>query len=209
MKPFDSVVIGSARDTFAEAQAMRAALESYLLNVHLYWFRQKRNLMDFLAGQVADADYVVLCCHGSPRVEGDASTTQLRVHNLVEEIDGRWESGTVDLSPDDIRETVRLPGRTVITQGCSTGAEPVARAFLDAGCRAYIGPASPADQDAGPLFVSAFFYFLLRPNADPRVDMTERRAAELSANIDTLSLEGTHIFRYYEAADLSRSATEA
>ena len=209
MKPFDSVVIGSARDTFAEAQAMRAALESFLLNVHLYWFRQKRNLMDFLAGHVADADYVVLCCHGSPCVEGDLDTTRLRVHNLVEEIDGRWESATVNLSPDDIREMVRLPGRTVITQGCGTGVEPIAHAFLDAGCRAYIGPIRPADQDAGPLFVSAFFYFLLRPSTDPRVDMTERRAAELSANIDTLSLEGTHLFRYYEAADLSRPATEA
>jgi hypothetical protein len=209
VKPFDSVVIGSARDTFAEAQAMRAALESYLLNVHLYWFRQKRNLMDFLAGRVAEADYVVLCCHGTPSVEGDLETTRLRVHNLVEEIDGRWESATVNFSADDIRATVRLPGRTVITQGCGTGVEPIARAFLDAGCRAYIGPIRPADQDAGPLFVSALFYFLLRPNPDPRVEMTERRAAQLSANIDTLSLEGTHLFRYYEAADLSRPTAEA
>ncbi len=204
MKPFDSVVIGSARDTFAEAQAMRAALESFLLNVHLYWFRQKRNVMDFLAGEVADADYVVLCCHGTAEVEGDLDTTHVRVYDVVEEIEGRWEAVTVKLGPDDIRAQVRLPGRTIITAGCATGVEPIARAFLDAGCRAYIGPTRPADQDAGPLFVSAFFYFLLRPSVDPNVMMTDRRAAELAANIDTLSKEGTHLFRYYEAADLSR-----
>ena len=33
--------------------------------------------------------------------------------------------------------------------------------------------------------------------------MTERRAAELSANIDTLSREGTHLFRYYSADTLT------
>jgi hypothetical protein len=203
VKPFDSVVIGSARDTFAEAQAMRAALESYLLNVHLYWFRQKRNLMDFLAGHVADADYVVLCCHGHPRVAGDPSTTEVIVHDLVEEIDGRWEAGDVALGPDAIRETVKLPGRAVITCGCATGTEPIARAFLDSGCRAYIGPVASADQDAGPLFVSAFFYSLLRPNVDPRVSMTEQRATGLAAGIDTLSREGTHVLRYYSADTLT------
>jgi hypothetical protein len=52
---------------------------------------------------------------------------------------------------------VNLAGRTIVSAGCSTGREPLARAFRESCCRAYIGPVEDADQDAGALFIIGFF----------------------------------------------------
>ena len=202
MRMFDSVVIGASDETLDQALAIRGALELFRLRVHLYLLCQKRNLLDLLAGKIPEAEYVVLCCHGCSDPDGQGGWTDrvgLRFHGLVDEVQGKWEAVTAELPPEVIRQVVSLPGRTVIATGCRNGVEPVARAFLDAGCRAYMGAVDFVDQDSGPLFTIAFFYHLLRHETDPRVQYTDEEAARLAASLDTASQEGTHLFRYYSA----------
>lgn len=180
--------------------AVRSSLELFRLRVHLYFCVQKRNVLDLLAGNVADAQYVVLCCGGFGLEQSEvADATQMGIEfaRLVDFVDGRWQEVTVRLTPADIRALVKLPGRTVISMGCMSGREPIAKAFLDTGCKAYIAPVRPVDQDSDALFVIGFFYHLLSQERDPSMACTEEEAVRRAASIDMDFKEGTHVFRYY------------
>ena len=174
------------------AQAIRSALELFHLRVHLYDCRQKRNVIDLLKGGIPESEYVVLCCGGW---WGDMEMKS--TFGVVDLIDGRWESVEFSMTPATIPEYVNLPGRKVISLGCNTGRKEIAQAFLDSGCRAYIGPDGALDQDSAVLFVIAFFYHLLREDREPALRCTDREAAERAAALDDYSKEGAHVFRYY------------
>jgi hypothetical protein len=80
-----------------------------------------------------------------------------------------------------------------------SGREPIARAFLDAGCKAYIAPLTPVDQDSDALFIIGFFYHLLSEERDPTLACADEEAVRRAASIDTAFKEGTHVFRYFRA----------
>ena len=132
MRMFESVVIVADPTTLELGVAVRAALEAFRLRVHLYQCVQKRNLLDLLSGQIADAQYVVLCAGGfhPPEPEG------LHFVRMVDQVDGSWQEMELWLTPEMVREKVSLPGRTiVVTGGCNAGTEGLAEAFLSTGCR--------------------------------------------------------------------------
>jgi hypothetical protein len=197
VKMFDRVVIGTDLASLDIAHAIRSSLELFRLHVYLDWFVQKRNVLDFLAGNVPDSDYVVLCCHGLQGVKDPSGVTPMAFLDLSDQVDGKWVGTDVALTPANIPGLVKLPGRTIIALGGEAGREPLARAFLESGCRAYVGPDDHVDQDSTALFAIAFFYHLLAPDRDSRLRWTDRQAAELAARFDPDSREGTHVFRYY------------
>jgi len=188
MEMFEPVVVAyGGPDVFNLAMPIRAMLELYHLYVHMYYCCQKRNVLDVLAGKIPDADYVVLVGGGwkDPR-EG----SYLVFHDLVEEVDGEWRGLDLKLHPDDIRKTVKLQGRTVVSVGCKTGSEALAEAFLDSGCRAYIGPTEEIDEDCTTMFVCAFFHYL---TVEGRDRLGEREAVERARPMDSQ----TASYRYY------------
>lgn len=198
MKMFDPVVIGTDRGALDLAHAIRSALELFRLHVHMYWCVQKRNALDFFAGKVPESEYVVLCCHGLGSSDATiAEEMKMGFCDLSDQVEGKWVGTDFALTPTNIPELVRLGDRTVIAPACGTGREPLARAFLDSGCKAYIAPDGSIDQDSAALFIIAFFYHLLAQERDPSVKWTEREAAELAASFDKHTREGTHLFRYY------------
>ena len=193
MKLFDPVCIVCDPTMLDIAHALRDALEFFRLRVHFYFCNQKRNVLDFLAGDIPPSQYVILCCGGV--IPPDPPT--LRFKSLVDLIDGRWQEVALDLTPASVPELVKLTDRTVLAYGCCTGDEALAQAFLDSGCRACIAPAGPLDQDAALLFPVSFFYHLLRAEREPGLSYTDEEAAKLAAAADTTSVEGTHQFRYF------------
>ena len=181
MKMFDSIVVAYGRTTFDLAMSVRAMLELYRLYVHTYYCCQKGNLLDVLAGRIPDADYVVLV-FGGGLGRDLARGGCISCPRLVEQARGKWRTVDVKLFSKDIRRLVNLKGRTVIAMGCNTGRQSLARAFLDAGCRAYIAPTRPIDQNSTTMFVCAFFHCLL---AEPPDRLCDRDAVERARRIDS------------------------
>ena len=202
MEMFDSVVIAYDQGSMDVGLAVRSALELFRLHVYPHFCVQKKNVVEFLAGNIPHSEYVVLCSHGLG-AEGTQDTPEEPPDKMkmgflvVDQIDGKWQNTEFALTPANIPEYVKLGGRTVIALGCGNGREPLARAFLKSGCRAYAGAIRPVDQDSTALFAIAFFYHLLSHDRDPSLSCSEERAAERAAAIDTESREGTKLFRYY------------
>lgn len=199
MKMFDSVAIAWDQWSMDVGLAVRGALELFRLHVHPYFCVQKRNVVDFVGGKIPDCEYVVLCSHGLGSADTPVeSPDEMRMgFHVVDQVDGEWQKIEFALTPANIGEYVRLEGRTVVALGCGNGREPLAQAFLDAGCRAYAGAIRPVDQDSTAMFGIAFFYHLLSAGRDRRLSCSEREAAERAAGFDSDSKEGTHLFRYY------------
>ena len=193
MEMFDSVVIGCYPSTQDIGMAVRGALELFRLNAYMHYCVQKRNVVDFLAGGVPESDYVVLCCGGANDTRLDAPMSEMKIVflNLVEQVEGKWGPTELVLTPETIGEYVMLEGRTVITLGCGTGREPIARAFLDAGCKGYIGPVDAIDQDATALFTIGFFYHLLQHTRPGMERISDEEAVKQAGGIDRVCREGT------------------
>lgn len=192
MRMFDPVLIACDQGTLDIATAIRSALELFRLRVYLHFCVQKRNVLDVLAGRIPDSEYVVLCCGG-----GHAPDGAKMAFSVVDQVDGEWKEAEVALTPANIPELVSLRGRTVVALGCAVGVEAIAQAFLDSGCRAYVGPVRAVDQDSTALFAIAFFYHLLSPERDPKLTCAEEEAVRRARAVDRESAEGTQVFRYY------------
>ena len=198
MKKFDPVVIACDNGSWTLGLAIRSALELFCLRAYFHFCVQKRNVFDFLGGDMPESEYVVLCSHGLGS-EGDEPPEKMKMgFNVVDKIEGEWKAVEVALTPRNITELVNLPGRKVLALGCANGREPLAKAFLESGCKAYMGAVEPVDQDSATLFAINFFYHLLSSERDPTLKCTEQEAVERARSIDVDFREGTHLFRYYE-----------
>jgi hypothetical protein len=91
--------------------------------------------------------------------------------------------------------------------GCGTGRQELAQAFLDTGCRAFLGPDDLGpedvhiDQDANVLFVITFFYHLLSGVRSPAHHRDEAEAVRRAVAVDGDLREGTHLHRYYKTCE--------
>ena len=198
VKMFEPVVLAYDQWTMDVGLALRAALELFRLNVYAHFCVQKRNVVDFLGGNIPSSKYVVLCSSGIGNEMADEAPDRMKMgFNVVDQVDGKWQTVKFELTPANIAEYVKLKGRTVLALGCGNGREPLAKAFLDAGCSAYVGAIRPVDQDATALFAIAFFYHLLAGDRTPFLPRTEEEAVKRALTIDSDCKEGTGVFRYY------------
>jgi hypothetical protein len=201
MKMFEAVVLACDQSSLDVALAIRGALELFRLPVYMHFCVQKRNVLDVLAGHIPESRYVVLCCHGTDDPPSAPGPSQVSMgFHVVDDATGMWETTWFNLTPANVSAFVRLPGRTVVALGCGTGREPLARAFLRTGCRAYVGAEKPVDQDACALFAISFFYHLLGEDRPGARACSEQEAAQLAAQADPNCPEGTSVFRYYAEA---------
>jgi hypothetical protein len=166
-------------------------LDLLLLQVHMHQIRWRAHCEALFRGDIPSAGYVVLCCHGLEKQLSDMPEEIRMGFHIQEERNGAWSPGEFGLTPNSIPDLVRLPGRTALALGCGCGREPLARAFLSTGVRAYIGSPVPVDQDATAMFATAFFYHLLSPERDSAVTCSEREAVERAARLDPYCREAT------------------
>jgi hypothetical protein len=198
MKMFDSVVIACDQSSLDCAQALRASLELFRLHVTLHFCVQKRNVIDLLAGKMPDSQYIVLCSHGLGSTDmPDESPDEMKMGFHVVDEENSFQDLQFALTPANISSFVHLPGRTVVSLGCGSGREPIAQAFLESGCKAYIGPVGPPDQDSATLFAITFFYHLLCAERNTSLRCSDEQAVLYANGVDVDFTEGTRLFRYY------------
>lgn len=139
--------IGDDWQTFA----LRSVLEYYGITVRLHPIATAAHLVALLDGSTSLSQHIVLMCHGCDN--------GICLPELAPEIEAAQPYQKV-LTPENLQQFLRLPDKVVLNTGCTTGDAPIARAFLGAGCRSYIGPAGYPDGDAALFYVLHFFYEL-------------------------------------------------
>ncbi len=137
-------------------EAIRSVLESFGIKVNRFPVGRAQHVVNVLSGEESTAPYIILAMHGDH--------DQLLLPSLAEEI-AATEHFHDALTPEDLHTFVDVPGRVVMSLGCETGTENLARAFLEHGCTAYIGPEG-APFGYASLFVPMFLFY----------ELTERRS---------------------------------
>ena len=197
-----TVVIGCDLSTTQMAETLRAILEQFSLRVFVIRLYHKKHIEDFLAGDIPNCDYTILCCHGMGERDEDAQIMLKCIHNTTGDDtrkDG-WEEFSLVLKPSDIDRYLQRPQGTFINLACGGGREVWAKAFLDAGYKSYIGATRDyVDMNASVLFIAGFFYHLLMPSCDyTDKSFTSSEAVQEAAAMDKHYDWGTQLFRYYE-----------
>ena len=197
MRMFNRVAIVCDKNMSGAAIALRSVLECFALRVDFHNFVQKRQVVSFFAELHPEYSHTIIVCHGSG---GDDEPYLM--FDVVDQVDGHydeaegWEGVTVKLTPSGVLEHVRGTHGTVVSLACGSGCAALARAFLAAGCDAYIGPTSPyLDSDAAVLFALNYFYFLLAEDRDYAPERyTDREAVEKASMVDAGWKYGTESF---------------
>ncbi len=151
---------------------IRSSLEGFGIKVNRFPVGRGQHVVNVLSGEEASAPYVILAMHGDH--------DKLLLPSLAEEI-AATESFNGALTPEDLSTFVDLPGRVVMSLGCETGTSNLARAFLDHGCAAYIGPEG-APFGYASMFVPMFLFYELteRRSLDEAVERLRRHDQELA-----------------------------
>lgn len=164
-----------------DAEAVRGVLECFSVRVFRHGIGRGDDLVAVLSGEdiYPDTDHLILCCHGH---EGKIVMPELGpgVARADEPV-GNW-------GPEEVRRYAKLPPILVLNTGCDLGRPDMVRAFLDSGCRAYVGAADYPEGDAALFFVVRFYYELLTKKC------TEREAVELARSQD----DQTAMYRYFD-----------
>ncbi len=198
-----SVVIACDHDFFQQANAVRAVLESFgWVRVQFFEFFQQRQVIDFLAGNYPDCDYVIWYGWGYPDSETEDQLRFQVVHQKDDDYKSKtgWERVNFTLTPSTVAQYVQNPKGTLI---CGAIAGDVwSQPLLQTGFKAVIAPQPPdISCNAETLFLTGFFYTLLVHHSDyitsDRV-FTAAAAVQHAAAMDQHYECGTRLFRYYD-----------
>ncbi len=182
-KPRLRVALSVFPGSEGEAQAIRSVLEWFDVRVITFRIGRGNDLVAILSGRdiYPDTDHLLLSCHGR---EG-----RIVMPEIGAEVSERGEP-VGDWTAEDVRRHARLPGLLVLSTGCSLGCSEMVRAFLDSGCRGYIGTEDYPQGDAALFFVLRFYYELLTGKC------SESGAVELARLQD----DQTRMYRLHAAA---------
>jgi len=180
-KPEMNVAVVCGPNCELETQAIRSALECFGARVFTYWAGRPYDFIFVLTGEdlYPDTDMIFLSFHGD---EG-----KFVMPELAEEV---YEAGEPvgDFGPDEIKRFARLKEKIVIANGCTLGEPGMAKAFMDAGCKAYIGPDDYPDGNAALMFAIRLFYEMIqnRKSVKEAFDLAQSTDKEMS------------MYRFYE-----------
>ncbi|WP_019359911.1 CHAT domain-containing protein [Streptomyces sp. AA1529] len=145
----DVVAIGH---TGGAPYALRDLLAGYGADVRLLPVGSPRHLADVLNGTLSQAEHLVFSCHGDSR--------GMVLDRLAPELTEQQPFNDV-LTPAIVAELSCSPRSAVLSTGCATGTDALARAFLGGGCSAYVAPLRYPAGAAVLAFTSAFYYQVL------------------------------------------------
>lgn len=157
--------------------ALRATLELWGCAVAIHYIASARQLVRVLNGETVLSPNIVLMCHGVER--------GLALPDLAPEIAAQQPYQTA-LSPDDLREFLRLPDCLVLNTGCAMGKTDFADAFLQSGCHTYIGANDYPEGASAHFYTLHFFYELCVRNKG--VETAHRKAASHDAETQMYQL---------------------
>lgn len=176
---FVTLVVGENCDL--SALALRSSLEYFGARVNVHWIGRPNDLIDVLSGDYLDnpCDYLILDFHGD---EG-----RLYMTELDSEIYEPDEPRGKFFDYHQVRKYTKLKNINVIANGCTLGDENLAKAFLDSGCKSYMGPNDYIDGNSALMFIIAFMYEVINNKK------SQKEAFEIARSID----EETGLYELY------------
>jgi len=180
--PYLNVHLAVCEGSALEAQAIRAALEWFNIRVVTHWIGRGNDLAAVLSGRdlLPDADHLLISCHG---LGGEIVMPEPASGVcLPDEPAGNW-------GPETVRKYASLPSILVIGNGCGLGTPRMAKAFIEAGARAYIGPDGEPEASSSLFYVVYYYYELITTGC------SERQAARHAATRDSQ----TAMYRWFDA----------
>lgn len=180
-KPEMNIAIVCGPNCDMETQALRSTLEYFGARVFTYWIGRPSDFTAVLSGEdlYPQTDMIILSFHGD---EGKFLMPELDESIYEEdELSGDW-------GPAEIRRFTKLDGKIVIGNGCTLGDPATAQAFIDAGCKLYIGPDDSPDGTAALMFVLRLFYEIIQNKK------SVQEAFQLTKSMD----DETSMYQIYE-----------
>ena len=133
-----------------ESESIRQTLEYFGYFVGMYRIGRPQHLIDILAGKMSCAyDCFVLSCHGDD--DGKILMEKLAEHIYFPD-EPRGNFGY-----EEISQYLDLKNTLIISTGCSTGNETLAKAFAKNG-NIYIAPAADPEGNSALIYTYLFFY---------------------------------------------------
>lgn len=135
-----------------EALALRSVLECWQVRVNLHLIATADDLVNLLnkkQEQCISSSIIVLSCHGDK--------TGLCMPQLTPELIAE-QPYKGNISAKQFSEFLFLPDCFVINTGCLLGDASFAKAFLNAGCKTYIGAHGYPEGNATMFYLVNFFY---------------------------------------------------
>ena len=143
-------------DKILEAKALREILEVLGYRVSLHFLKLRQDIETFFLTVLPQAEYAVMCCHGSGTPETGA---HLRLE-ILEQLKGEWEKREFRIRGGDVAGMIPKGSGVLLSTGCHTGRSSVGDAMMKAGFEHYIAPNDWVLAKSGVLFVLNFFYLL-------------------------------------------------
>jgi hypothetical protein len=165
---------------------VRSLLESMGATTHLYLPGTPGDFLQIIGMESDVPPYLLICGHGKD--DG------IIFGEYIAEMDTSMLKNE-SLPPEQVAQHIRLPGCVVLGLFCGSGEPAMAQAFMRGGLKAYIGMVAPdADFLTVPMFITQFFYHLLRHQS------SEKEAWEKAAAYDKPS----RVFVFYDAEGAHR-----
>jgi len=160
----ENVTIISLGDSL-KAATVRAILESYNYRVAVQWVGSRKELVAILSGDIFTDNTLILSCHGTK--------------------EGIVIPDEPALTAEELSNTAKLPGKTIINLGCLTGSPVFVNAFKTAGVQHYIAPIDYPEGKAAINFTANLFLLI-----SSKVELGEAvaRAADFDAETQQFKL---------------------
>ena len=145
------VLILDGGDVGTEDQAIRSVLENFGYIVTTYYIGRPQDYFDiFSEKEKFDYDYLIIGCHG----ENGKIIVPVLGENIYYQNECRNNIGLAEL-----REAVKIKGKTIICTGCTTDSGELYKAFTNNN-NSFIAPAYYIEGKSDLLFVINLFYHL-------------------------------------------------
>ena len=145
----NNVLIVNMGDTGNEGEALRQVLEHMNYFVFMKNIGRPKDLIDILAGDFLDFDFLILSCHG---IDGDIIMPVLG-ENVYFENEPRG-----NFSAQEISKYLKVSNKIVLSLGCTTGQGETAKAFSVK--NTFIAPKDYVRGDSALFFAVQLFYEL-------------------------------------------------
>jgi hypothetical protein len=174
-----ALVVGENCD--AEASAIRGVLEYFNAQVMKIFIGRPNDFIDILNGKnlYPGIKHIIFSFHG----KAGKFVMPILGKDIYEKDEPQKNFGV-----DEIEKYCELDGKFIINTACSLGNKKMAKAFINKGCKNYIGAKNYIEGNSALFFVIRFYYELLNNNR------TEKEAFQITANSDT----ETNNFQWFE-----------
>jgi hypothetical protein len=174
-----ALIVGENCD--AEASAIRGVLEYFNIRVVKIFIGRPNDFIEILNGKVLypNISHIIFSFHG----KAGKFLMPILAKDVYENDEPRGNFGA-----DEINKFARLNDKIVITTGCTLGKKKLAQAFLNVGCKIFIGAKDYIEGNSALFFVTHFYYEILTNNR------SEKEAFQIAKATDN----ETKFFEFYE-----------